>query len=337
MESPGTTICDVLLSGPRDADDETPVIEALVRVPLPDAESWLLNRLDRCRLELRTEGRRDPGRMLRVLATQAVAGNAGAGELLPGQALRYADITVDDLPLGARALVGAIRDAAAPRPDAAPAELIPEALSAGKPGAVPAWVLPPLLPPVRLRGGGHTLPVPAVHNLCGLLAKGSVPEEIGPACEPDDLAALAREVFAQWERVGFPSDPTALTALAVFGDDTGVGTLAAYLPDWSVWRLWHYRQSLDALVTLGSDEALKQLQRLGRTAGSKVARKRATERIPDAAAARGLTPAELADRLVPDFGLDADGRMTVDYGNDGSRSRSTIGSGLSSPGPAGGC
>ncbi|WP_327011891.1 DUF4132 domain-containing protein [Dactylosporangium sp. NBC_01737] len=41
---------------------------------------------------------------------------------------------------------------------------------------------------------------------------------------------------------------------------------------------------------------------------------RAKEKIAEVAASLELTPEQLADRLVPDFGLDADGTLRIDYG-----------------------
>ncbi|GAB3848068.1 DUF4132 domain-containing protein [Dactylosporangium cerinum] len=43
-------------------------------------------------------------------------------------------------------------------------------------------------------------------------------------------------------------------------------------------------------------------------------RERAAERLADAATTRGLSPEQLADRLVPDLGLRADGGLVLDYG-----------------------
>ncbi|MDW6056995.1 hypothetical protein SAZ11_01355 [Streptomyces sp. FXJ1.4098] len=46
----------------------------------------------------------------------------------------------------------------------------------------------------------------------------------------------------------------------------------------------------------------------------KALKTRAKEKIEQVAADLGLSGEELADRLVPDFGLDTDGSTVVDYG-----------------------
>ena len=67
-------------------------------------------------------------------------------------------------------------------------------------------------------------------------------------------------------------------------------------------------------MSIGSDVSLMHLNRLAQTAPTKGLKTRAQERIADLAEARGLTMEELADRLVPDLGLDEDGTMWFDFG-----------------------
>jgi hypothetical protein len=68
-----------------------------------------------------------------------------------------------------------------------------------------------------------------------------------------------------------------------------------------------------ALGDIGTDTALIQLHRIAQRATPGL-RKAAEGRLATAAKARGLTKDELADRLVPDLGLDADGTLVLDYG-----------------------
>ncbi len=71
---------------------------------------------------------------------------------------------------------------------------------------------------------------------------------------------------------------------------------------------------LEVLKTLGTDVALIHLYGLSQKLKFKGLKNKAGEMIEELALERGLTPDELADRLVPDFDLDEQGSMTLDYG-----------------------
>ncbi|MFD0855391.1 DUF4132 domain-containing protein, partial [Actinomadura adrarensis] len=71
---------------------------------------------------------------------------------------------------------------------------------------------------------------------------------------------------------------------------------------------------VDVLAGIGTDVALMHLHGIAQTARSASLKKKARERLDEVAAERELTPEQLADRIAPDFGLDADGSMTLDYG-----------------------
>jgi hypothetical protein len=72
---------------------------------------------------------------------------------------------------------------------------------------------------------------------------------------------------------------------------------------------------LDVLAAIGSDVALMHLHGIAQKLKFKGLQEKAREKIDAVAEARGLTAYELADRLVPDLGLDEDtGTLTLDYG-----------------------
>ncbi|MEV5827403.1 hypothetical protein AB0L25_17665 [Spirillospora sp. NPDC052242] len=73
-------------------------------------------------------------------------------------------------------------------------------------------------------------------------------------------------------------------------------------------------RGLDVLVAIGSDAALGAVYDIALRARSSGLWREARTRFDRAAAERGLTPERYADRLVPDFGLSADGSMVLDYG-----------------------
>ena len=68
------------------------------------------------------------------------------------------------------------------------------------------------------------------------------------------------------------------------------------------------------LAAIGSDLALMNLHGIAQKAKFKGLQERANDKIQAIADARGLTPEELADRLVPDLDLDDDGTLALDYG-----------------------
>jgi hypothetical protein len=106
-----------------------------------------------------------------------------------------------------------------------------------------------------------------------------------------------------------------LEALALCGDDDTVRGLAPLV------RVWpgeggHARAvaALDVLAAIGTDVALMHLHGIAEKVAFKGLRTRAQEKIAEVADGLGLSTDQLADRLVPDFGLDRDGSMVLDYG-----------------------
>jgi hypothetical protein len=187
--------------------------------------------------------------------------------------------------------------------------------------AVPEWAVMLSLPAVRLRGGG-TLSRDAVERLCALLmlSKVGAPHpaiaEVRVLCEPADLAAFGWGLVEQWQAAESPtrSSGLAMQALAALGDDSVVPRFAALFPFWAKGSGTRVRTGVTVLAAIGSDLALTQLHRLTRTGRTDGVRRMARECLAGVAEARGLSAAQLADRIVPDLGLDPQGRITFDYG-----------------------
>ncbi|MFB9838253.1 DUF4132 domain-containing protein, partial [Actinoallomurus acaciae] len=185
-----------------------------------------------------------------------------------------------------------------------------------------AWAAPRLLPRVLLRGRASALPAASVRHLLTMLAisrPGAVytgVEVVKETCDPESLASFAWSLFEQWRLSGMPAaESWALHGLGWLGDDDTVRRLAPILRDWPGEGA-HQRavEGLDMLATIGSDVALMHLHGLSLRVRFKALRTRAKEKIEQVAADLGLSGEELADRLVPDFGLDAAGSTVVDYG-----------------------
>ncbi|MBT2211615.1 DUF4132 domain-containing protein [Actinomadura sp. NEAU-AAG7] len=184
------------------------------------------------------------------------------------------------------------------------------------------WADVRLLPQLLLRDSERALPGAAARHVLTMLALSRPGEEyagvaaVRDLCDPASLAEFGWAVFGRWEAHGAPSkDGWALTQLGLTGDDETVRRLAPMI------RAWpgdggHARAvtGLDVLAAIGTDTALMHLHAISQRVRFKALRARAAEKIEEVAAGLELTPDQLADRLVPDLGLDAGGGMTLDYG-----------------------
>ncbi|MBB0229395.1 DUF4132 domain-containing protein, partial [Streptomyces calidiresistens] len=139
---------------------------------------------------------------------------------------------------------------------------------------------------------------------------------LAEACEPGSPAGFVEALFERWRLMGMP--PAAgwmMTALGVLGDDDTVRLLVPLIDRWPG-EDGHHRavRGLDVLAAIGTEEALRALHGLSRGSRFTALRRRAGERMVEVAAGLGLSAEQLADRLVPDLGLDPDGSTVIDYG-----------------------
>ncbi|MFC6089859.1 DUF4132 domain-containing protein [Saccharothrix lopnurensis] len=196
---------------------------------------------------------------------------------------------------------------------------------AALPARVPVpgdWADPAVLPQVIARGTGLALPDESVRHLLTVLAltgpDGSFPgvEVVREVCEPGSLARFGRELFRLWTTAGMPAgDGWALTAQGALGDDDTVRALVPLIRAWPG-ESQHNRAvaGLDVLAAIGTDLALVSLNGIARKVRFKGLKQRAQEKVESVAEGLGLTAEQLADRLVPDFGLDDAATLVVDYG-----------------------
>ena len=130
------------------------------------------------------------------------------------------------------------------------------------------------------------------------------------------LGAFAWDLFQSWLVAGAPSkDGWAFTALAHLGDDECARKLALLVRAWPG-EAAHARAvtGLDILAAIGSDVALMHLNGIAQKVKFKGLQEKARAKIDQMAQMRGLSAEELADRLVPDLGLDEHGTLTLDFG-----------------------
>ncbi|MEV7189658.1 DUF4132 domain-containing protein [Kitasatospora sp. NPDC093102] len=184
------------------------------------------------------------------------------------------------------------------------------------------WTEPVMLPQLLLRGGEGALPAEAVRHVLTMLAL-SAPgafypglDEVVRLCEPRSLTEFCWAVFEQWRLAGMPAqDGWALHVLGRFGDDETVRRLTPVLRAWPGEGAHHRAvDGLEVLAAIGTDTALLHLHSIAQRVKFKALKTRAQEKISEVAAGLGLTGEQLSDRLVPDFGLDADGTTVIDYG-----------------------
>ncbi|QXJ23724.1 DUF4132 domain-containing protein [Actinomadura graeca] len=179
------------------------------------------------------------------------------------------------------------------------------------------------LPPVLLRGREHRLPESAVRHLVTMLLI-STPAEpyagVEPsveACDPGSLAEFAWALYRAEDTRPRWASPGVEYALGRLGDDGTAARLGPVVARWEKSTSWYNGgvSALNVFTSIGTDGALRQLHLLAQGAKDKKRiRAYAKSALARIARDRGLSDEQLADRLVPDLGLDADGGLTLDYG-----------------------
>jgi hypothetical protein len=262
---------------------------------------------------LREAAERHPLHALRALAPLADDGTTHglrAAGLLRG--LLYAE------PGLAEALPPGAVEALLPRPSVPDSGDLPDVLT-GRPArsAKVDWADPALLPRILTRGRDRALPANATKCLLSLLAK-KAPEAaaVREFCDRHSLAEFSWAVFQRWYALGAPTRHNwALAQLGLIGDDTTVRRLSPLIKIWpGEGGTGRAVAALDVLGGIGSDVALTHLFELTRRGKYKGLKAKAVQKIDEIAAARGITAEALADHAVPDFGLDAQGTLVLDYG-----------------------
>lgn len=188
--------------------------------------------------------------------------------------------------------------------------------------APPAWLTPQLLPQIALPGRQSALPrelVPTLITMCQL-GDADAPyaglETVAALCDPESLSRWAWAIFQQYRRMDYPSkDVWVLRLQGWLGDDDTVRSLSPLIQAWPG-ESAHQRAvvGLDVLSDIGTDVALMHLYRISQKVPFKALRAKAADKIEQIADGLELTPEQLGDRLVPDFGLSPQGTATLDFG-----------------------
>lgn len=215
----------------------------------------------------------------------------------------------------------------APPPEEASAESVPTALRNPLPpelesAPLPDFYLSAAFRRPRLRTG-QALSLDAVERLGRWLAASTLesprPElaDIKAACTAESLAEFAWDVFKAWQVAGNSNKHWwGLTSLGLVGDGSSARRLIPHIREWRGRSLAMERAAfgVDAIAAIGNEAALMHLYGIAGNPAFKNLAIKAQARIDQIAEARGWTEEQLADRLVPDFGLDEQGRLELDYG-----------------------
>ncbi|WP_329253647.1 DUF4132 domain-containing protein [Actinoallomurus sp. NBC_01490] len=184
------------------------------------------------------------------------------------------------------------------------------------------WLEQRRLPQVLLRDRAQALPPEAAGHIVTMLTISMAGEPyaglevVRETCDRASLAEFGWAVFRQWRLAGMPAkDGWALAGLGRLGDDETVRRLTPIIRAWPG-EGGHTRAvaGLEVLAGIGSEIALMHLNGIAQRVKFKALKDRAREKIEEVAEGLRLSPEQLADRLVPDFGLDDQGSMVLDYG-----------------------
>lgn len=216
---------------------------------------------------------------------------------------------------------------------------------------LPEWRHDTHLPQILLRDRSAAISEQATEHVLAMLSisKPGEPyaglEAVKQIADPSSLAEFARALMGAWRAVDYPSDHSwILSAQGTFGDADTVRRLVPLMIAWPV-ENGHHRAAagLDVLIDTGDDAALFQVYRFATAAGldtttevedvdaaaeqagmqldqlvqntpRKALKEQAQQRFARVAAERGLTTDQLADRLLPDLGLDAESGVWLGYG-----------------------
>ncbi|BBH67981.1 hypothetical protein ACTI_46660 [Actinoplanes sp. OR16] len=132
--------------------------------------------------------------------------------------------------------------------------------------------------------------------------------------DPAELAAFGRTLLRGWLDAGLPAaDAWVVLAQAHIGDDATMDVLAPLVRSWPAKSRWQRAiDGLAVLASVGTDVSLRHLLAIEAGMSGGPTNDRASTYLAQAAARRGLSVTELADRLATTHGLDAG--VVLDYG-----------------------
>ncbi|THV38499.1 DUF4132 domain-containing protein [Glycomyces buryatensis] len=188
--------------------------------------------------------------------------------------------------------------------------------------AIGEWVNPMLLPQVLLKGRERAVPDASIRHLVTVLAIVTPDYDyrglgvVAELCDRDSLTEFSHALFRRWLSTGAPTeDSWVLTQLAHFSDDETIRMLVPLIRAWPG-ENQHQRAvvGLTVLRAIGTEQALQAINQIAQRVKFKGLQYQAEEMVEEIAAELGLSADQLADRLVPDFGLADESTLVLDYG-----------------------
>ncbi|EMJ64185.1 WGR and DUF4132 domain-containing protein, partial [Leptospira sp. P2653] len=183
-----------------------------------------------------------------------------------------------------------------------------------------AWVVSEELPPILVQKRKlSAIQVAAVLSELkekGLEGNSPLLKSLKEQAEQVSLDDFVWKLFEAWISLGAPNkDKWAFTALGRLGGDRIALKLTPLIKVWPG-ESQHQRAvlGLEILKTIGSDTALMQLNGIAQKVKFKGLKEMANTFMESIAKKKGLKKSELEDRVVPDCGLDEEGKREFDFG-----------------------
>jgi predicted DNA-binding WGR domain protein len=189
-----------------------------------------------------------------------------------------------------------------------------------KPKKVSDWVSSGDLPAITI--ASYQLNLGQVDQLLLALRQSTFAEQqpfvkaLKEHSDPSSLDRFAWKLFERWLSVGASSKESwAMTAVGLFGGDASALKLAPMIRVWPG-ESQHQRavNGLECLRAIGTDTALMQINGIAQKVKFQGIKNRAQECMEGIASDRNLSRAQLEDRIVPDCGLDENGKRVFDFG-----------------------
>ncbi len=125
------------------------------------------------------------------------------------------------------------------------------------------------------------------------------------------------DIFMRWQRDSSPQkERWCLWSIGMLGSEQLVFKLLPLMYKWrESGNAHHAFWGLECFLALGTDLALMKVHEISQTPKLKSLRAKALELMEKIAVAKGLSKAQLEDRIVPNCGLDENGARVFDYGS----------------------
>ncbi|UOG40995.1 DUF4132 domain-containing protein [Leptospira noguchii] len=187
-------------------------------------------------------------------------------------------------------------------------------------GKAISWVVPEELPPILIQkkklSSSQIAAVLTELKEKGLEESSTLLKNLKEHAESTSLDNFVWKLFELWISLGASNkDKWAFTALGKLGGDRIALKLTPMIKVWPG-ESQHQRAvlGLEILKAIGSDTALMQLNGIAQKVKFKGLKEMANTFMESIAKKKGLRKSELEDRVVPDCGLDENGKREFDFG-----------------------